>query len=185
MAKKSKKYTEALNQIEKSKLYTNIVKMIRPKQNYINRDVLTVDAIVTDGKNNLQCYLDLVSEDGLAHAVLRYKKKKYTFDDMYKEYDKCLERGMILIAAPHPEAFDYFDSRNIKFCFVYPDKNAREKLKKRFESRNNSESFIKENDDLFDEFYISNRQDKRAVVHDEFSGDEYLSDILKKFGLDF
>ena len=114
-----------------------------------------------------------------------FKKKKYTFDDMYKEYDKCLERGMILIAAPHPEAFDYFDSRNIKFCFVYPDKNAREKLKKRFESRNNSESFIKENDDLFDEFYISNRQDKRAVVHYEFSGDEYLSDILKKFGLDF
>lgn len=114
-----------------------------------------------------------------------FKKKKYTYEEIYKEFDKCLEKGMILIAAPHPESFDYFDSRNIKFCFVYPDKNSREKLKERFEKRNNNATFIKENDDMFDAFYISNRQDKRAAVHYEFNGDEYLSDILRKFGLEF
>ena len=72
---------------EKSKLYANLVKMVKPKQNYINRDVLTVDAVVTDGRNNLQCYLDLVSEDGLAHAVLRYKKKRYTSAKQIRMYD--------------------------------------------------------------------------------------------------
>ena len=108
-----------------------------------------------------------------------FKRKKYTYEDIYKEYDKCIEKGMILIAAPHPESFDYFESRNIKFCFVYPDINARDELKKRFEARNNPISFIKENDDLFDEFYVSNRKDTRAAIHYEFSGDEYLSDILK------
>ena len=72
---------------EKSKFYMNLLKMFKPKQNYINRDVLTVDAVVTDGRNNLQCYLDLVSEDGLAHAVLRYKKKRYTSAKQIRMYD--------------------------------------------------------------------------------------------------
>ena len=72
---------------EKSKFYESIVSKIKPKQNYINRDVLTVDAIVTDGKNNLQCYMDLISEDGLAYAVLRYKKKKYTSAKQIRMYD--------------------------------------------------------------------------------------------------
>ncbi len=72
---------------EKSRFYTNFAKMLKPKQNYINRDVLTVDTIVTDGKNNLQCYLDLISEDGLNYAVLRYKKKKYTSVKEIRMYD--------------------------------------------------------------------------------------------------
>lgn len=114
-----------------------------------------------------------------------FKRRKYTKEEMFNEYDKHLNKGMILIAAPHPESFEYFESRNIKFCFVYPDKNAKGKLKKRFESRNNPSDFIKENYDLFDDFYISNRKDTKAAVHYEFNGDEYLSDILRKFGLDF
>ena len=102
-----------------------------------------------------------------------------------QKLDKYLEQGKILVAAPHPESFDYLDSRGIKYCFVYPDKDARAALKQRFESRNNPESFIRENDEAFDDFLISNRQNKRAVVHYEFSGDEYLTDILQRFGVKF
>ncbi len=72
---------------EKSKVYKHFTKIFSPKKTFVNRDVLTVDAIVTDGKNNLHCYLDLVSEDGLARAVLRYKKKKYTSSSQIRMYD--------------------------------------------------------------------------------------------------
>ncbi len=72
---------------EKSKFYSGLVKIFRPKQNYINRDVLTVDVIVTGEGRNLQCYLDLISEDGLAHAVLRYNKKRYVSANQIRMYD--------------------------------------------------------------------------------------------------
>lgn len=114
-----------------------------------------------------------------------FKKRKYSKENLFKEYDKCLDKGMILLAAPHPESFEYFEKKNIKFCFIYPDKNARQALTARFKKRNNSNIFIKENDDLFDEFYMSNRKDTKAVIHYEFNKNEYLSDILKKFNLNF
>lgn len=72
---------------ERSRFYMYFAKLFKPKQSYVNRDILTVDAIVTDGRNNLQCYLDLISEDGLARAVLRYKKKKYTSANQIRMYD--------------------------------------------------------------------------------------------------
>ena len=49
--------------------------------------MLTVDVIVTGGKVDLPCYLDLISEDGLAHAVLRYKKKRYVSAKQIRMYD--------------------------------------------------------------------------------------------------
>ena len=73
--------------IEKSKFYSSLTKIFKPKQNYINRDMLTVDVIVTGGKVDLPCYLDLISEDGLAHAVLRYKKKRYVSAKQIRMYD--------------------------------------------------------------------------------------------------
>ena len=73
--------------LEKSKFYNSLIKMFKPKQTFINRDIATVDAIVTDGQNNLQCHLDLISEDGLARAVLRYKKKSYTSSSQIRMYD--------------------------------------------------------------------------------------------------
>lgn len=72
---------------EKSKFYKHFATMFIPKKSFITRDISTVDAIVTDGKNNLHCYLDLISEDGLARAVLRYKKKKYSSTNQIRMYD--------------------------------------------------------------------------------------------------
>jgi hypothetical protein len=40
-------------------------------------DMATVQCFVTDGKKDLTCELDLVSEDGMRKAVFRYKKKKF------------------------------------------------------------------------------------------------------------
>lgn len=114
-----------------------------------------------------------------------FPKRKYTTEDIYKKYDACLKEGKTLIAAPHPESFAYFESRNIKFCFIYPDQNAKEELKQRFKARNNPDSFINENDKKFEDYLISNRNDKKAIIHYEFSKDEYLEHIIKKFGLDF
>lgn len=48
---------------------------------------LTVDVCVTDGKNNILCKLDLISEDGLAKAVFKFKNKKYTSDSFIRMFD--------------------------------------------------------------------------------------------------
>lgn len=80
-------FYRSLINFENSKFVNAFVKLFKPKQTFINRDVLTVDAIVTDGRNNLQCYIDLIAEDGLARAVLRYKKKKYTSSSQIRMYD--------------------------------------------------------------------------------------------------
>ena len=77
--------------LEKSRFYSYIGKFFIPKTTFVDREVLTVDAIATDGKNNLHCYLDLISEDGLAKAVFRYKKKKYASNNQIRMYDAVSE----------------------------------------------------------------------------------------------
>ena len=105
--------------------------------------------------------------------------------DMYNRLDKFVAEGKTLIAAPHPEAIDYLVNNNIKFCFVYADASMREELVRRFKCRGNSVELIKSNDDMFDTFVKSNREENKSVVHYAFTKDEYLEDILVKFGYTF
>ncbi len=72
---------------EKSRFYNFFATLFVPKKAFINQDVMMVDAIVTDGKNNLICSLELISEDGLARAVLKYKKKKYSSSNQIRMCD--------------------------------------------------------------------------------------------------
>ena len=95
--------------------------------------------------------------------------------------DKYVKEGKILIAAPHLESYEYFASRNIKFCFVHPSINAREEIKRRMIFRGNSEKIIKENDEKFIEYYESNSRENRSEINYELEDNEYLSDIIKKF----
>ncbi len=53
-------------------------------------DMATVQCLVTDGKKDLTCELDLVSEDGMRKVVFRYKKKKF-FSDAYLRMFDALE----------------------------------------------------------------------------------------------
>lgn len=43
-----------------------------------NTERLSVDVMVTDGKSNIPCKLELISENGLAKIVFIFKKKKFT-----------------------------------------------------------------------------------------------------------
>ena len=56
-----------------------------------NKEMSTVDVFVTDGKNNLQCKLDLISESGLVKAVFRFKKKKYSSSSQIRMVDAIKE----------------------------------------------------------------------------------------------
>ena len=55
------------------------------------REMSTVDVCVTDGKNNLACKLDLLSENGLVRAVFRFKKKKYSSSSQIRMVDAIKE----------------------------------------------------------------------------------------------
>lgn len=114
-----------------------------------------------------------------------FPKIHRSFSEVEKKLDELYSQGKIIIGAPHPEMFDYFEKRAIKFCFVYPSKVMKMELKNRFQDRGNSEKFIKENFDMFEQFYKQNVKDKRAAVHYEFGHGEYLKDILEKFGVLF
>ena len=102
--------------------------------------------------------------------------------NLYDKLDKCVKEGKIIIAAPHPEMYDYFKSRNMKFVFIFPSRNMKEEIKRRMKQRGNDDAFIKENDDKFEEFYKFNRKENQSVLHYEAEPGEYLSEILKKFG---
>lgn len=53
-------------------------KITGKKTDELNTQKLTVDVTVTDGKNNIPCKLELISENGLAKVKFMFKKKKFT-----------------------------------------------------------------------------------------------------------
>lgn len=99
--------------------------------------------------------------------------------------DRERKAGKLLIAAPHPESFDYFQSRGIKFGYIYADEGMKEELSRRYVQRGNSEALVKEQEELFEFFLEGNKKENRAEIKYAFGKDEYLEDILKKFGLKF
>ena len=104
---------------------------------------------------------------------------------LYKKLDEYVADGKILISAPQPEAVDYLVKNNIKFAFVYYCRDMKEEFEKRMRERGNPEKTIKAFVDLFDEYYEKNLKENLSVLHYEFGKDEYLEDILKKFGYKF
>ena len=145
-----------------------------------------VDADEERLKNNYLIPKDITREElEKTKGDSTFLKTNRHFSDVEKKLDELYSQGKIIIGAPHPEMFDYFEKRSIKFCFVYPNKDMKMELNKRFHDRGNSEKFIKENFDMFEQFYQQNIKDKRAVVHYQFGHGEYLKDILEKFGVSF
>jgi len=102
--------------------------------------------------------------------------------ELHQRLDVYVKEGKTLIAAPHHEAIEYLIKNDIKFCFVYPQDDLKEELKRRMEQRGNSIQVVKENYDDFERYLVSNRNENNSVVHYRFSKDEYLEDILIKFG---
>lgn len=68
-----------------------------------NVNSATVNSLVSDGRKDLICKLDLVSEDGMRKVVFRFKKKRFVSDAHLRMYDamedisrKLKSKGFIL-----------------------------------------------------------------------------------------
>lgn len=72
-------------------LVSALVNKLGAKKADEDKELSTVDVIVTDGKNNLKCKLDLISESGLVKAVFRFKKKKYSSSSQIRMLDAIQE----------------------------------------------------------------------------------------------
>ncbi|MGN1208444.1 MAG: hypothetical protein ACI4TI_03145 [Christensenellales bacterium] len=105
--------------------------------------------------------------------------------DMNKQLDQYVSQGKTLICAPHPEAIEYLVKNNIKFAFVYQNSEMKEEQVKRMKQRGNSQELIDENCRMFDTFLEMNKKENKSVIHYEFGPNEYLEDIVKKFGCKF
>ena len=102
--------------------------------------------------------------------------------DLYDKLDEYVMQGKTLILAPHPEAIDYLVNNNIKFAFVFQGKDMKQEQIERMRRRGNSENLIKQNSEMFDKFYEMNINENKSVVHYEFGKNEFLEDIVIKFG---
>ncbi len=103
--------------------------------------------------------------------------------ELYKKLDNFLKEGKILIAAPHSETIDYLINHNLKFCFVYPSFDMKDEIVRRLKMRGNPEETVKSNEEMFFEYYNSNVKESKSILHYEFKKDEYLEDIIQKFGI--
>lgn len=56
-----------------------------------NNEKLSVEVMVTDGKNNIPCKLELISESGLAKVVFWFKSKKFTTKTHLRMVDAIAE----------------------------------------------------------------------------------------------
>lgn len=56
-----------------------------------NTEKLTVEVNVTDGKNNIPCKLELISEHNLAKVIFSFKKKKFTSASHLRMFDAITE----------------------------------------------------------------------------------------------
>lgn len=133
--------------------------------------------------------------ENITRAELEDTKGERTFERKFRgeefliELNKKLKQevsnGKVLICSPHPELISFLNENNIKFCLVYQAKDMREELKKRMEQRGNRPKVVKENYDLFDDYYIKNTTETDSAVRYEFTKNEYLEDIIiKHFGLE-
>ncbi len=70
-----------------SKTVSRVQKVIRGEKAVPVIKTATREVLVTDGKNNLRCELELINEDGMSKAVLKFKKKKYSSEYYLRMYD--------------------------------------------------------------------------------------------------
>lgn len=71
-------------------------KLTRNKKQTTNTQKLIVDVTVTDGKNNVPCKLELISEDGLAKVKFTFKKKTFITSANLRMVDAIKELTMKL-----------------------------------------------------------------------------------------
>ena len=128
--------------------------------------------------------LELEQTKGERPFQKRMHEKEY-IKVLYDLMDSFRAEGKILIAAPHPEFYNYFLERNIKFCLVYAGANMREEILNRYIKRGNPKNTYEIYDKMFDEFIVGNELDTRPTVKYAFGKGEYLEQILKKFGCEF
>lgn len=105
--------------------------------------------------------------------------------EMYQQLDNYVEQGKILVCAPHPESIKYLVERKIKFCFIFPKDDMKDEIVRRCKMRGNSAEILMENMNNFEIFQAENKKENKSVVHYIYSKNEYLEDILKKFGCKF
>ena len=129
--------------------------------------------------------------ENLSRAEIESTKGQRTFERqpaeglakrLHKKLDEYVAAGKTLISAPQPEAVEYLVKNNIKFAFLYYSKDMKAEFEKRMRDRGNPEKTIKAFVDLYDEYYEKDLRENQSVLHYEFGADEYLEDIIKKFG---
>ena len=115
----------------------------------------------------------------------QFEKRENFKEYFYNQLDIVIKQKKILLCAPHQEIKEYLFKNKIPYLFVYPKRNLKNHIKQRMIDRKNNSKFILENDDLFYSYYEGNKHEPYAVVKYKIKKGEYLSDVLKKAGLDF
>ena len=114
-----------------------------------------------------------------------FEKRQNWEELLEKELQEHLKNGKILIFAPHSQSREFLIRNKISYLFVYPKKNMKKQIKQRMIERGNCQEVVKENDDLFDDYYFKNNLEAFASVKYRVKKNQYLSDVLALAGVDF
>ncbi len=74
-----------LNQMKKNEMAYQKKLELKKSQNPIEK--MIVNAVVSDGRIELNCELNLVQEDGMSKVIFKFKQKKYETDSFLRMYD--------------------------------------------------------------------------------------------------
>ncbi len=74
-----------INNLKKHEIAYHQKLELKKAQNPIEK--MIVNAVVSDGRIELNCELDLIQEDGMSKVVFKFKQKKYETDSFLRMYD--------------------------------------------------------------------------------------------------
>lgn len=142
--------------------------------------------------DELRLFAKYIIPEGITRQELEQTKanrpfpKRENYEELFiKNLDKAVAEGKILICSPHMEIKEYLMKNKIPYLFVYPGRALRKQIKQRMIDRGNSDECVKANDEMFYTYNYQNKFEPYAICRYRIKKDEYLSDVLKKAGLDF
>ena len=101
-----------------------------------------------------------------------------------KILEKELENNhIVLISNGNKKLLKYVIDNKIDYCLVYAGIDLFDEYAKRMKNRGNSDIFINKmtKQDIWEQFYIENKNDLRPKYKIELGRGQYLSDIKNKF----
>ena len=112
-------------------------------------------------------------------TVVRHDSTNFAINKLLE----AIENNKVVLLSYNEKILKYIIDNKIEYCLVYASQDSSEEYKERMAKRGNNSNFIEEmtNEDKWQQFYVSNKNDSNATYKIELKKGQYLSDIKDVF----